>query len=325
MPPKNEKKDDNSKKDELLTSKETKADKPAAKKSAAKGGVSDGDIITMDFDAWVIETDGTEELFDTTNEEHAKAGDIFNEKATYTPIITIVGDGRVLPGLDKSLLKAEIGKKSTVEIPPEEGAGERLPNMVEIFSVRELQKQDINPEPGMRVQIKNKMGTITNMTSGRVRVDFNDPLAGKTLKYVYTIIKKAETPEEKVLGIVEADYGKSEEFKATMKGDELTLVLADMCKYDQAWFTLKYKVVSDLRQYLDIKTINFVEEYVKKEELPPVDKPKEELSPVDKPKKDVAEDKEAEEAPKEEKVEEPAPKEETEELAPEELGSEEDS
>ncbi len=308
MPP-NKKKEDNSKKSQ---NGETKADKPKA--SAAKGKVSDGDIITMNFDAWVIDTDGTEELFDTTNEEHAKAGDIFNEKATYTPIITIVGDGRVLPGLDKSLLKAEIGKKSTVEIPPEEGAGERLPNMVEIFSVRELQKQDINPEPGMRVQIKNKMGTITNMTSGRVRIDFNDPLAGKALKYEYNIIKKAETPEEKVLGIVEADYGKSEEFKATVKGDVLTLVLADMCKYDQAWFTLKYKIVSDLRQYLDIKTINFVEEYVKKEEEPAEEAPKEEKS--DKP--------EATEPAKEEKSDEPA-KEETKELAPEELGSEEDS
>ena len=178
--------------------------------------------------------------------------------------------------------------------------------MVEIFSVRELQKQDINPEPGMRVQIKNKMGIITNMTSGRVRVDFNDPLAGKTLKYEYKIIKKADKPEEKVLGIIEADYGKSEEFKATVKNDELTLVLADMCKYDQAWFTLKYKVVSDLRQYLDIKTINFVEEYVKKEEADSVEEPKEAK------------------APKAKKSDKSA-KEETKELAPEELGSEEDS
>ncbi len=310
MPPKNEKKDENSKKDD---SAQEPTPEPQPKASAAKGGVSDGDIITMDFDAWVIDTDGTEELFDTTNEEHAKAGDIFNEKATYTPIITIVGDGRVLPGLDKSLLKAEIGKKSSVEIPPEEGAGERLPNMVEIFSVRELQKQDINPEPGMRVQIKNKMGTITNMTSGRVRIDFNDPLAGKTLKYEYKIIKKAETPEEKVLGIVEADYGKSEEFKAMVKGDELTLVLADMCKYDQAWFTLKYKIVSDLRQYLDIKTINFVEEYVKKEEVA-----------EDKENKEDKSDKPAKEKKPEEPTKEVA-KEETEELAPEELGSEEDA
>ena len=300
MPPKKTKKETDSKK-----SQDSKKEaKPKA--SAARGKVSNGDIITMDFDAWVIDTDGTEELFDTTNEEHAKAGDIFNEKAVYTPIITIVGDGRVLPGLDQSLLKAAIGKKTTLEIPPEDGAGERLPNMVEIFSVRELQKLDINPEPGMRVQIKNKMGIITNMTSGRVRIDFNDPLAGKTLKYQYNIIKKAETPEEKVLGIIEADYGKSEEFKATVKGDELTLVLADMCKYDQAWFTLKYKVVSDLRQYLDIKTINFVEEYVKKEE--------------DAEEKEIKEEK-SDKPAKADKTKEPAP----EELAPEELGSEEET
>lgn len=298
MPPKKTKKDDDSGKDEKL----------AAKKSVTKVKISDGDIITMDFDAWVIDTDGTEELFDTTNGEHAKAGEIFNEKAVYEPIITIVGDDRVLPGMDKSLQKAELNKKSTIEIPPEDGAGERLPNMVEIFSVRELQKQDIDPEPGMRVQIKNKMGTITSMTSGRVRVDFNDPLAGKTLKYEYKIIKKAETPEEKVLGIIEADYGKSDEFKAVIKGDELRLVLADMCKYDQAWFTLKYKVVSDLRKFLDLKTINFVEEYVKKDETPDNSEPEE---PAIKEKSDELAEKTA--------PEERAP----EELAPEELGSEE--
>ena len=316
MPPKTTKKETDSKKSQDGEKKE----KPKA--SVAKGKVSDGDIITMDFDAWVIDIDGTEELFDTTKEEHAKAGDIFNEKATYAPIITIVGDGRVLPGLDKSLLKAEIGKKSTVEIPPEEGAGERLPNMVEIFSVRELQKQDINPEPGMRVQIKNKMGIITNMTSGRVRVDFNDPLAGKALKYEYNIIKKAETPEEKVLGIIEADYGKSEEFKAAMKGDELTLVLADMCKYDQAWFTLKYKVVSDLRQYLDIKTINFVEEYVKKEESAS----DEAVAPSDDSAPEVPAKEEKSESKNPSKIKkksETSAAEQKEELAPEELGSEE--
>ena len=302
MPPKKKKENDSKK---VVDSE--KKEKPKA--SAAKGKVSDGDIITMDFDAWVIDTDGTEELYDTTNEEHAKAGEIFNEKATYGPIVTIIGDGRMIPGLDKSLQGAEIGKKKTLEIPPEEGAGERLPNMVEIFSVRELQKQDINPEPGMRVQIKNKMGTITNMTSGRVRVDFNDPLAGKTLKYEYNIIKKAESSEEKVLGIIEADYGRSEDFKASVKGDELNLVLGDMCKYDQAWFTLKYKVVSDLRQYLDIKTINFIEEYVKKEE---VAEPEAEEKSDSKPKADKK-------PAKEEKSEELAP----EELAPEELGSDE--
>ncbi|MFO7619475.1 MAG: peptidylprolyl isomerase [Thermoplasmata archaeon] len=259
MPPKKTKPKEDSQKTEA-------APKPESRKSTGKTDIANGDVITLDFDAWIINPDGTDELFDTTSEEHAKAGEIFNEKAKYGPIVTIAGDERVLPGLDKSFLKAKIGEKSTVSIPPSDGAGDRQPNMVEIFSVRELQKQEIDPEPGMRVQIKNKVGTITNVTSGRVRVDFNDPLAGKTLKYDYSILKKAETPEEKALGIVEADYGDSKEFKAKVDGEVLEMVLSDRCKYDQLWFTLKYKVVSDLRQFLNVKTIRFIDEYVKKEE-----------------------------------------------------------
>jgi len=247
-------------------SPKTEAPGTETTKTAPEDHVVEGDIITLDFDAYIVNPDGTEELFDTTNADHAKAGDIFNEKATYEPIVTIVGQGRVIPGLDKSFLGACAGKKVTAKIPPEEGAGERQPNMVEIFSIRELQKQDLDPEPGMRIQIKNRIGTITNMTSGRVRVDFNDPLAGKNLKYDYTIHKKAETPEDRALGIIEADFGKAAEFKASIKGDTLELMLSDACKYDHRWFTLKYKIVSDLRQILSISTINFIEQYVKREE-----------------------------------------------------------
>jgi len=264
MPPKKSKPKEDSQKTDAVPEPETK-------KSTGKPEIFKGDIITLDFDAWVIEPDGTEELFDTTNEEHAKAGDIFSEKTKYGPIVTIVGEDRVLPGLDKSFTTAKTGEKMAITIPPSEGAGERVPNMVEIFAIRELRKQEIEPEPGMRVQIKNKVGTVTNIAAGRVRVDFNDPLAGKTLKYDYTIQNKAGTPEEKALGILSADYGRSDEFKAKVNGDVLELTLADMCKYDQLWFTMKYKVVSDLRQLLSLKTIRFVEEYITKEE------PKEEV------------------------------------------------
>jgi len=256
------------------------ASAPEPRQSAPKGAVSDGDIITLDFDAYIVNADGTEELFDTTNADHAKAGDIFNEKATYEPIVTVVGQGRVVPGLDRSFKGAPIGEKVSVTIPPSEGAGERQPNMVEIFSVREIQKQDIDPEPGMRVQIKNRIGTITSMTSGRVRVDFNDPLAGKTLKYDYTVHRKAVTPEERALGIVEADFGSSAGFAASVKGETLDLTLSEMCKYDCRWFTLKYKVVSDMRQMLGLATINFIEQYVKKEE--PKEEVKEEAKPEQK-------------------------------------------
>ncbi|KYK29268.1 MAG: hypothetical protein AYK23_05250 [Candidatus Proteinoplasmatales archaeon SG8-5] len=250
-----------------MTSEETPAEEKA---EAPKGGpVVKGDIIQLEFDAWILSPDGSDELFDTTNEEHAKAGEIYDEKVKYAPLTTVVGEGRVLAGLDESFMKAKVGEKSTVEIPPEEGAGERKPNMIEIHSIRELQKQKIDPEVGMRVQIKDKMGTIIAVTSGRVRIDFNDPLAGKTIRYEYKVVRKAETPEEKVKGLIDADYGKSEDFEVHIDGHVLEIYLPDICKYDQAWFTLKYKLVSDLREVLGYRTVRFVEEYVKKEEETP--------------------------------------------------------
>jgi FKBP-type peptidyl-prolyl cis-trans isomerase 2 len=247
-----------------MPSKGKKDEKEAG--SSGSSPIVKGDVITVEYDAWFLNPDGTDEIFDTTNEEHAKAGERFDEKTTYAPITTVAGEGRVLAGLDNSFLEAKVGTKSSVEIPPSEGAGERKPNMVEVHSIREMQKQKIDPEPGMRVQLKNRMGTIITVTSGRVRIDFNDPLAGKTIKYEFKIIKKAETQEEKVIGIIEASYGRSEDFEATVDGDILEVYLPDLCKYDQAWFTLKYKIVSDLRELMNFKTIRFVEEYITKDE-----------------------------------------------------------
>lgn len=265
MTEKNPKSDETPKKEEPAHAKKETAH-VTKEKSHGTGHVAKGDIITIEYDAWIVNPDKTEELFDTTSEEHAKAGEIFNEKTKYGPIATVAGDGRVLAGLDKSFVGADVGKKITISIPPSEGAGDRQPNLVEIHSIRELQRQKVDPEPGMRVTMKNKVGTITAVTSGRVRIDFNDPLAGKTVKYEYKVIKKAETPEEKAQGLIDASYGRGAEFKVEAKGDALDIITPDICKYDNIWFTLKYKVVSDLRNLLEYKTIRFVEEYVKKEE-----------------------------------------------------------
>ncbi|MCK5038176.1 MAG: FKBP-type peptidyl-prolyl cis-trans isomerase, partial [Thermoplasmata archaeon] len=108
-----EKKDDKAK-----TEAKPKA-KPKKTEKAAKG-----DIITLDLNTWVIHQDGTEELYDTTSEELSKSEEIHDDKAKYGPTTTIIGAGRVMAGLDKSLEGAEIGKKKTVEIPPSEGAGD---------------------------------------------------------------------------------------------------------------------------------------------------------------------------------------------------------
>ncbi len=225
-----------------------------------------GDIIRWEFEAWIVE-DGNEILFDTTKEDLAKEQGIHDPNVKYGPMVSIVGVGRLIKGIDEELLKAEVGKDYEVTIPPEKGYGERDPKLVKIHSYRELARQKIEPEVGKEVIINNKRGRIVTVTPGRVVIDFNHPLAGKTLKYKFKIVEKVEGDVDKVRAIIEMDYGKDmDKFNIELKDDDIIIELPDVCKYDSNWAVAKYAVVGDIRDYVANKNVKFVEVYSKKEE-----------------------------------------------------------
>ncbi len=242
-----------------------------------------GDIIKWEYDAWIVE-DGKEELFDTTNEQVAKDNGIHDPNLKYGPMYSIVGAGRLIKGMEDELQKAEVGKEYIVTILPEDAYGERDSKLVKVYSYREIARRvaeaDKNavPEVGMEVVINNRRGKIITVTPGRVIVDFNHPLAGKTLKYRFKIVEKVEGDVEKVRAIIEMDYGKdTENFKIEVNEEDVSIELSDTCKYDSAWAVAKYMVVSDIRDYVANKNIKFIEVYKKKEE-PKVDNKSEDKS-----------------------------------------------
>jgi len=227
--------------------------------------VSKGNIVHVEYDAYIAE-DGM--LFDTTSADKAKEAGIFNENLTYKALPLLVGGGRVFPGLDEALEGAEVGVKNTVEIPPEKAAGARDPKLVENIALREFFRQEIRPEIGMEVNIKNRVGTVVTVTNRMVRVDFNRRFAGTVLKYEFTVIDMVEGDDNKVLAICEMDYGTSEGFRADVSADKVVLYLPDVCKYDQKWMLSKYKIVADLREVFGSVDVELVEEYLKKEDKP---------------------------------------------------------
>jgi FKBP-type peptidyl-prolyl cis-trans isomerase 2 len=243
---------------------------------SATAKVSKGDIVHIDYDACLAES-GI--LFDTTNVDKAKEAGIFNENLTYKPLPLLVGGGRIFPGLDEALVGAEVGVKTSVEIPPEKAAGARDAKLVENIALREFFRQEIRPEPGMEVNIHNRVGTIMTVTNRMVRVDFNRRFAGASLKYEFTVLDMVEGDENKVLAICEMDYGTNEGFRATITADKVVLYLPDVCKYDQKWLLTKYKVVADLREAFEGVTVELVEEYLKKEDKPAAEGAKDEKAP----------------------------------------------
>ena len=242
-----------------------------------------GDIVRIDYDGWVEDSN---ELFDTTNAQTAKDAGVYNEKMQYVPIPVLIGGGRIFPGLDEALENVEVGQEYDIVIPAEKAAGPRDPKLVEMVALREFIRQEVEPRIGMEVNIKNRMGIVTAVTAGRVRVDFNRRLAGKNLKYHFKVLSKAEDDEEKVKAVLEMDYGTAENFQIQVKDKSVCMVLPDVCKYDQKWLLAKYRIVADLREALNAEKVRFVEEYIKPAEAPKEEPSPEEIAPEEIPQEE---------------------------------------
>ena len=241
----------------------------------ASDSIEKGDIVWLEYDAYTVNPNGTQTLFDTTHEEVAKKENKFEEKKVYAEQPVIVGKNRLFLGLEEALLGSNVGDAKEVTIPSDKAAGARDARLVELKTEREFLKQEINPELGLEVSIGGRRGTITSVAAGRVRIDFNNPLAGKTIKYVFKVTKKAAAQEERIRAILDMDYGLAEQFKIDLKDDVLEVKVPDLCKTDEKWFVSKFRVVADLRELTDLHVMRFVEEYEKKVEAPEEEKAEE--------------------------------------------------
>jgi len=269
--------------------------------------MKEGDIIYLDYEGWIKESN---ELFDTTIEKVAKDNDKYQEEGSYQPIPVILGTNSLIKGLEEDVMKAEVGKKGEVEIPPAEAYGDRDAKLVEIHSLNEIRRLpefkdgETWPDVGMDIQLKGKTGRIAMITASRVRVDFNHPLAGKTLLYKYKVTEKISKKEDKAKAVLKADFGTDEGFEIKLKEKKADITLPDVCKYDQRWMLAKFKVVGDLREHLGLEVINFIESYEEKKE-----EAKEEKKASD--KKDENGKSEKKDAGKEEKAKDEPKKEDT--------------
>jgi len=154
--------------------------------------VNPGDLVFIDYIGKIKDTG---EIFDLTIEEVAKSEKIHNDKVKYKPIPVVVDGNFVVNGLNDALKEMKVGEKKTVEIIPERAFGPRLPDLIRLIPEARFKEQDIDATPGSFVTINRLRGKILSIDGGRVRVDFNHPLAGKTL--VYDIEIKSEVKDQK--------------------------------------------------------------------------------------------------------------------------------
>ena len=100
---------------------------------------------------------GSNELFDTTDEALARKENAFNKNARYGAASIIIGEKRVIAGLDEAILTMHVKEKKNVEIPPEKAFGQRDGALLKIFPLSQFRTQNIDPVPGMLVTMNNAL------------------------------------------------------------------------------------------------------------------------------------------------------------------------
>ncbi len=209
-------------------------------------------------------------VFDTTDADMAKKEEIFDESRAYSPLSVAVGEGQVIKGLDAELAGMKVGDKKKVEINPQDAYGDRTSEKVKLVPIKHFKKEGINPIPGMPVEIDNMRGKVQTVSGGRVRVDFNHELAGKTLIFDVTVVEKAKDDKEKVGYLLERNFAGIDGVVVDLKAKNLELALPKEAFHDRQLMVRKASFSAEAFRFLDLAHVKFTETW----ESPKVDESK---------------------------------------------------
>lgn len=134
------------------------------------------------------------EVFDSNIEEDLKQ---MAPQAKPEKTIIAVGEGMLVPGLDKAIVDCEIGEEKSIKVSPSEGFGARRKELVKTVPASAFGERAREIRAGMALSVDGNLVRIISVSGARVMVDFNNPLAGKDLEYKFKVVRKVEDVKEK--------------------------------------------------------------------------------------------------------------------------------
>ena len=125
-------------------------------------------------------------------------GTVVDSTRDKEPATFQVGDGNLPPGFERPLEGMSGGESGSFEITPEHGFGQHNPQNIQMLSRDDF--AEIEPEIGTVMSFADPAGgelpgVIVAINERQVEVDFNHPLAGRTLTFEVEVldVKPAHT------------------------------------------------------------------------------------------------------------------------------------
>lgn len=162
--------------------------------------MKEGDFVRVDYTGRIAESG---EVFDTTKEEIAKEGGVHKANFKYESVPIIVGAHLAIKGLEDALKGMKVGEEKKISVKPKDAFGKRSEKLIRLMSLTSFKDRNVTPHPGMTVTVNNLAGRVMSISGGRVKVDFNHPLAGKNLEYEIKVIKRITKKVERIKAVFE--------------------------------------------------------------------------------------------------------------------------
>lgn len=190
-------------------------------------------------------------VFDTTNEKIAKDNSLFNEHIKYGAIIICVGQGLLLKGLEEAIEGKELGKY-IIELSPENAFGKKNAKLIQLVPLKKFIEQEINPVPGLQINMDGIIGTIKKSGGGRVIIDFNHPLASREVIYEVELKRIVNDVKEKVQSFLKQLTG--QDLKADLTSNKMMITSKKDFAED-----IKKDLISKIKEVIGIE-IEFITE-----------------------------------------------------------------
>jgi peptidylprolyl isomerase len=176
--------------------------------------IKEKDFIQITYTGKVTENNA---VFDTTDENIAKAAKLYDSRKNYGSVIICVGQRQVLEGLDTALIGKSENEAFDVIVPAEKAFGKKSADNIQFIPANKFLEQKIQPQVGLSVHVNKQQGIIKTVSGGRCLVDFNHPIAGKDVTYKVQLGKLITDPKAKLDALL----------GLTFKGMETTVVTGE--------------------------------------------------------------------------------------------------
>jgi len=122
-----------------------------------------------------------------------ETGETFDTSKGKPPLEFEIGTAKVIKGFEEGVIGMKVGEEKELKIKPEDGYGQRNDKYVKEVPKKTIPKE-LELKKGLillfkRPDEKRIPATVTEIKDDIVIIDFNHPLAGKTLNFKVKLIE----------------------------------------------------------------------------------------------------------------------------------------